>query len=373
MAELTVTALEAETLGSPVSALAMSPDGRRCYLGAGTSGHLREQLGVVDIGEEGQPVGLPRWYRITEEALAIGDTPVVLQILPHPSGSKLYLIFRQPVVTVQEPARLVVFDLVNGEPTGAPRTYLSGLFNGGITALALHPDPGVGVLYGVARSQRGVGVYKLNNDFEPDTPVQIVPFGTSFGSDDVAVSADGKKLYTGTVSSTSSPDTQQVLQVVDLGPDGKPVTGATVVSVPLGASPDSTQRFLRFLITQNAVYRRPHFETSASFVQWPLVSVALDANGGPVGSARAHPQLVGQAFAVTSAGDQILALREASTVDIFTGVGVASSAVIQSAPLGQDGVPGAPAEIARLDRRSAVSNEKGGVGKLAIAADQVAA
>lgn len=175
MSELTVVALEAETLGSPVTALAMSPDGRRCYLGAGNSGHLREQLGVVDIGEDGRPVGLPRWYRITEEALTIGDNSAVRQILPHPSGSKLYLIFTHFQVQAQQP--LVVFDLVDGEPTGAPRTYPSGLFAGRITALALHPDPGIGVLYGVTRSQRGVGMYQLNNDLEPDTPVKIATFG----------------------------------------------------------------------------------------------------------------------------------------------------------------------------------------------------
>ena len=62
MSELAVVALEAETLGAPISALAMSPDGRRCYLGAGSSGHLREQLGVLDLGEDGTPVGgWTRW------------------------------------------------------------------------------------------------------------------------------------------------------------------------------------------------------------------------------------------------------------------------------------------------------------------------
>lgn len=354
-------ALEAETLGSAVSALAMSPDGRRCYLGAGNSGHLREQLGVVDIGEDGKPVGLPRWYRITEEALTIGDNSVVRQILPHPSGSKLYLIFTHSLVKAQEP--LVVFDLVDGEPSGAPRTYPSGLFLGALTALALHPDPGVGVLYGVARSQRGVGVYQLNNDLEPDAPVQIAMFGSSSGSDDVAVSANGKKLYTGIANCT--------LQVVDLGSEGKPVTGASVQTVPMGPSPEPAQRFLRFLATPNAVYRRPHFEALATFEQWPLVSVALDANGGPVGSARPHSELAGQSFTLTSAGDAILALREASTLDTFTAASVASSAVIQSAQLGQDGVPGAPVEIARLGRRTAVGG--GGVGKLAIAAGRAVA
>jgi hypothetical protein len=150
--------------------------------------------------------------------------------------------------------------------------------HGGVTALALHPDPGVGVLYGVARSQRGVGMYELNNDLEPDAPVQIATFGSSSGSDDVAVSANGQKLYTGTANCT--------LQVVDLGPDGKPVTGATVATVPMGPSPEPAQRSLRFLITANAVYRRPHFETlapaglePAGFQQWPLVSVALDCLG----------------------------------------------------------------------------------------------
>lgn len=356
-------ALQAEALGSAVSALAMSPDGRHCYLGAVSHGHLREQLGVVDIGEAGKPVGLPRWYRITEEALTIGDVSIVRQILPHPSGSKLYLIFTHSLVKAQRP--LVVFDLVDGEPTGAPRTYPSGLFLGGVTALALHPDPGVGVLYGVARSQRGVGMYKLNNDLEPDTPVQIATFGSSSGSDDVAVSANGKKLYTGIADCT--------LQVVDLGSDGKPVTGANVQTIPMGPSPEPAQRFLRFLVTPNAVYRRPHFEALAPFEQWPLVSVALDANGGPVGSARPHPELAGQSFAMTSAGGQILTLREASTVDAFTGASVASSAVIQSASLGRDGVPGAPVEIARLDRRSAVGGGVGGVGKLAIATGRATA
>lgn len=360
MSEPAVVALDAETLGSPVSALAMSPDGRRCYLGAGNSGHLREQLGVVDIGEDGKPVGLPRWYRITEEALAIGDQSIVRQILPHPSGSKLYLIFRYSLVQAQEP--LVVFDLVDGEPTGAPRTYPSG-FAGLVRALALHPDPGVGVLYGVADGQPGVGMYKLNNDLEPDAQVQIATFGDISGSDDVAVSANGKKLYTGILD--------HILQVVDLGSDGKPVPGAPVQTVPM-KSPESLSRRLCFLVTPNAVYRRPNFETLVE--QWPLASVALDANGGPVGSVRTHPQLVGQSFALTSAGDQILALREASTVDTFTtGASVASSAVVQSAPLGQDGVPGAPVEIARLSRRAATGGGVGGVGKLAIAAGRAAA
>jgi len=367
-----LVALEAETLGSTVSALAMSPDGRRCYLGAGNSGPLREQLGVVDIGEDGKPVGLPRWHRITEEALTIGDNSVVRQILPHPSGLKLYLIFAHSKVKAQK--QLVVFDLVDGEPSGAPRTYPSGLFGGGVTALALHPDRGVGILYGVARSQRGVGMYKLNNDLEPDTPVQIATFGSSSGSDDVAVSANGKKLYTGTVSSTSSPDAQPVLQVVDLGADGKPVTGASVQTVPMGPSPEPAQRLLRFLATPNAVYRRTHFEAANTFEQWPLVSVALDASGGPVGSVRQHSELAGQSFVLTSAGDQILALREASTVDAFTGgASVPNSVVIQSASLGQDGVPGAPVEIARLGRRTAVGGGTGGVGKLAIAAGRATA
>ena len=97
MSELAVVALEAELLGAPISALAMSPDRRRCYLGAGNSGHLRESLGVLDLGEDGTPVGLPRWYRITDEALAIGAPALVRQILPHPSGAKLPYLHRAPL------------------------------------------------------------------------------------------------------------------------------------------------------------------------------------------------------------------------------------------------------------------------------------
>jgi len=67
--------------------------------------------------------------------LTIGDNSVVRQILPHPSGLKLYLIFTHSKVKAQK--QLVVFDLVDGEPSGAPRTYPSGLFGGGVTALAL--------------------------------------------------------------------------------------------------------------------------------------------------------------------------------------------------------------------------------------------
>lgn len=357
MSELTVVALEAEALGSVVSALATSPDGRRCYLGAGGSGRLREQLGVVDIGEDGAPVGLPRWHRITDEALPIGANAVVRQILPHPSGSKLYLIVSQAGVV----APLVVFDLVDGEPAGPPRTRPSGLFNGGITALALHPDPAVGVLYGVARSHRGVGVYRLDDDLEPAAPPQLAVFGSSLGNDDVAVNAEGTKLYTGTANCT--------LQVVDLGPDGMPAPGAGVVTASMGPSPEQAQRFLRMLATANAVYRRPHFETQAPAQQWPLVSVALDDSGAPVGALRSHPELAGQSFAVTAGQDRILALREATTTDAVTGTGVASSVVVHSAPLGPDGVPGAAVQLARLDRRTAVGGPAGGVGKLALAGD----
>ena len=360
MSELAVVALEAEMLGAPISALAMSPDGRRCYLGAGSSGHLREQLGVLDLGEDGTPVGLPRWYRITDEALAIGATALVRQILPHPSGAKLYLIFSQATAK----ATLVVFDLVDGEPAGAPRTYPTGLFQSGITALALHPDPDIGALYGVARSQRGVGVYRLNDDLEPEVPPQLATFGSSFGNDDVAVNAGGTKLYTGTADCT--------LQVVDLDADGRPVTGAGVVTVPMGPSPEPAQRRLCLLVTANAVYRRPHFEAQPPLQQWPLVSVALDGSGAPMGVARSHPELVGQSFALTGAGDRILVLREAPTVDAFTEAPVDSSVVVQSAPLGQDGVPGTAVEIAHLGRRTAVGGVTGGAGKLALAAGRAA-
>ena len=47
--------------------------------------------------------------------------------------------------------------------------------------------------------------------------------------------------------------------------------------------------------------------------------------------------------------------------------------MIQSAPLGPDGVPGAPVEIARLGRRTAVGGGGGGVGKLDIAAGRAVA
>lgn len=349
-----VVELDAAALGVPIVSTAMNARGSRCYLGAASHGHLRENLGVLTLDASGSQVGEPRWYPVGTETLPAGHLLQVAQIRPNPNESKLYLaLSRNPK---DQQRQLAVIDLVDGEPTGECRAYASGNPLGYLTAVALHPDPDVGVLYAVGHGGQGVAVHKLAGG-EPDGAPVWVPLPGGQGKYDVAVSADGARLYLGTY-----PDT---LQVVQLDPAGSPLP-ATTRSFAAGAGPDGAG-YLRFTLTPRAIYRRR--PASATKPEWPLASWRLGPDGLPAGELRVHPELAGRSTLIDHAGDRLIVLRAETTDDAFTGTPVASGSVVVAAPLGADGAPGAPTDVRQLPRRTGVNAGQlasSGTGRVAV-------
>lgn len=115
------TLLNLETLAvRQISTVAIHPEGNRCYLGVlAGGGHQRENLAVVDLSDSGSPVSEPRWYADSTEALLMGHIATVVSILPDPARSKLYLATTGSPVAPDFP--VTVYDLVGGDPSGAPR------------------------------------------------------------------------------------------------------------------------------------------------------------------------------------------------------------------------------------------------------------
>jgi len=246
--DMTVLGVEELGLKLPaVSSLALQPGGGRCYVGTGPlHGGQRENLAVVDL-----PGGEPRWYADSPERLAMGSASGVAAIVSAPALGKLYLAVEEGPKPAARP--LTVYDLVDGEPSRPPRSYPSGT---SITSLVPHRQ--LELLYTVGQGSTGVTVHRLVGG-EPDGAPVFVNLGGNSGQHEVAVSADGRRLYLGTIPET--------LRVLDLDDQGMPVV-STLRTFPAGPAPEGPAGYLRFIYTPQALYRRRLQKWAA---QWPLV------------------------------------------------------------------------------------------------------
>jgi hypothetical protein len=153
-----------------IGSLAVSPDGRRVYLGRRTSyERSRLNLGVLSLDAAGRRMGKLTLYPDSDVKIPLDRQSTVARILvgpKNPAGlGKLYL------AVIYEgyhdlPHNLTVYDLdVNGDPTGPPRTYDSGNPQKWVTGFALHPL--LERLYLVGPGGNAVYSYPLSKDGEP--------------------------------------------------------------------------------------------------------------------------------------------------------------------------------------------------------------
>jgi hypothetical protein len=289
---LTIISQDELNLG-PIGAMAVSPSGRKVYLGRYASSDAdRLNLVALSLDAEGNRVGEPTLHPDSDLPLVFGLRSSVVRTVVNPAGTKLYLAYTEVEFTSTDPRNLTVYDLDDqGEPLPGPRTYASGNPSQSLLGIALHPT--LPVLYLTGFGQAGVNVYHLDAEGEPKGSPQPFPVG-DHGKFDVAVGGDdgirlGTRLYLGTY-----PDT---LEIVDLDGSGHPIAGA-LKPFHAGSEPGSQgQQYLAFDYTPRALYRRPL--PGPTTPGWPLVVWPLDQSGDPVGTLpQQFPNEFGRGFAI---------------------------------------------------------------------------
>ena len=330
--------LESLKLNGPFSAAAISPNGRRAYLGRQYSySPKRLNLVVVTLGDNGKAVGEPRSYMEADLPLPDRTNFSIQCILPDAVFHKLYLCFNYSSAnpTYYQERLLSVYDTdADGEPIGRPRTYNSGNPRCSLIDLARHPK--LNLLYMCGWGFPGILVYKLDPNGEPTGEPHAFPLGGQ-GKYQLAVSPDGGKLYAG-----SYPDKLEVLNLDANGmPTGQPRTFAA----------GSEQEYLRFRYTPQSLYLSRNTPDGSKLAKWPL-----DADGNPIDEPQTLADLATTQFAVDIANKKLWFASNSAFKDPFDDKVVVDGVAVKSAVIGDDGSPGpAQAATASLNRQAAVA------------------
>jgi hypothetical protein len=316
---LTIISQDELNLG-PIGAMAVSPSGRKVYLGRLYSQDAdRLNLVVLGLDAEGNRVGEPTLHPDSALPLVFGARSSVWRIVVNPAGTKLYLAYFQEPVTSTDLRILTVYDVDDeGEPLPGPRTYTCGIPYAPQFGLALHPS--LPVLYLTGFGQGGVTVFQFDSEGEPQGSPETFSVGY-YSKFDVAVSARGtllrERLYLGTY-----PDT---LEIVDLDESGHPIAGS-LKSFHAGSEPGSQgPQYLAFHYTPQALYRHPLPGTTTP--SWPLVVWPLDVVGDPAGTPQQFPDLVGRGFAIDVTSHRVWFAVDDTFIDAFTGATVADGVI----------------------------------------------
>lgn len=324
--------------------MAVSPNGRRVYVGAEhSSDHKRLNLAVVSLDQQGRRAGGPRHYRDSAMALPDKTGITISSLLVHPSGRKLYFgdnygLPGSPMAP-EITKTLSVYDLdAAGEPTGKPRGYDSGNPARQIQALALHPRRNR--LYMSGWGSPGVHVYELDAAGEPQGQPKTYPLNGGFS---LAVSEDGARLYLGTYPGT--------LRVVNLDAAGDP-TGD-----PRSFTAGGPQDYLQFVYTPRALYLKRSTEQAISLAVWPLAK-----NGDPVGEPKAYDNLSARALAVDPSARTVRLGKDLTFTDAFTGKAIVEGTAPVAFEAGQD-IGGAGRQGERKFRHGAVAMAVGAGGR----------
>lgn len=348
-----------------IASMAVSPDGKRAYLGRRySSDPARQNLAVVSINLTDGSAALPRLYRDSDLPLPLkatfptggGISTSISVILTNPRYRKLYLIAQHEIDGRIRPSHyLTVYDLDgNGDPVGEPRSYevgkvVNGTVNQTITAvvvgIAFHPT--LNRLYIVGHGWHGVRYYDLGPEGEPQASTlafQEIPTPNAAGKYAIAVSQDGKRLYLGSV--TSNPPEQlpaNDLQIVDLDGEGVPQIGTLKTFSSNAFEPGKSQAdYLRFIYTPKALYRIPRdLPNGSPKSAWPLLVWPLDpATGLPIGNGFQSIDALQQSTLATDASRQILWLANDGTVeDAFSGEMISDRTLPLPVPTDARGLP----------------------------------
>lgn len=302
-----------------VTAMALSPDGHKVYLGRGNSFDPdRQNLGVLSLDAAGQPVGEPHFYADSVAPLPLAGAVYVQSIVVDAARHKLYVASDPRGSGWTDPRQLTVYDLDDaGELVGTPRSYDTGAARA--TSIALHPT--LNRLYLVSKVSTAVYVYDLDAQGEPQGPPQSFPVGTFSPKYDVDVSADGSKLYLGSWAAA---------EIVDLDASGHPVVNSAR-SFATGADPNPIviENIVNFEYTPQALYLThsmpdtfdlgtPQPEPIPKIK--PLEIWPLDAYGELVGTPQSLPAFRGRAVAIDPARDTLWIGADDTFTDAFTGL-----------------------------------------------------
>ncbi len=340
-----------------IASMAVSPDGKRVYLGRRHSrDSARENLAVVPINPNDGSTGSPQLYRDSDLPMPLKAAHTTIPvILTDPRYRKLYLIAQHENDGRIRPSRyLTVYDIdQNDDPIGAPRSYevgkvVNGTVNPSVVTqvmdMALHPT--LNRLYMVGHGWHGVRYYDLSPEGEPQSNTlsfKEIPTHINAGKYSIAVSQDGKRLYLGSV--TSKPSNQPPaddLQIVDLDEAGVPQTETLKTFSSNAFEPGrSNADYLRFIYTPRALYRIPKELPDGASAAWPLLVWSLDpATGLPIGNGFQPIDAFQQSALAVDPTRQMLWLANDGTVpDAFSGEKISDRTLPLPVPVDGRGFP----------------------------------
>lgn len=190
-------------LDSEVASLTVHPNNNKLYLGQRTyQSRHRYAISALTLSS-GIVSGEPGFYKYSPDEITNvnGQYVGIYSSLVNQAKQRLYVTIFEESTIPDHNKQLGVLDLgSNGEPTGVVRSYnLNSAAQKGWHGIAKHST--LDYLYIVGQHQAGVDVYQLDSSGDPLGMPTFYSFG-GFGKHSIAINSAGDKLYLGRFSGT---------------------------------------------------------------------------------------------------------------------------------------------------------------------------